>query len=44
VIVRGETRYVWKDSGEVADSSPVAIELHFEAGKLVLWRFLDDQT
>jgi ketosteroid isomerase-like protein len=44
VIVRGQTQYVWKDGGEVADSSPVAIELHFEAGKLVLWRFLDDGT
>ena len=44
VVVHGRTEYVWKDGGAVADSSPVAIELHFEAGKLVLWRFLDDGT
>jgi ketosteroid isomerase-like protein len=41
VVVHGRTEYVWKDGGEVADSSPVAIELRFADGRLALWRFLD---
>ena len=41
VLVRGRTEYVWKDDGVVADSSPVEIELGFDAGELVRWRFLD---
>jgi ketosteroid isomerase-like protein len=40
-VVHGRTEYVWKDGGEVADSSPVKIEMRFAGGKLVLWRFLD---
>jgi hypothetical protein len=44
LVVRGQTEYVWKDGGEVADSSPVAIELRFDGGKLILWRFLEDAS
>jgi ketosteroid isomerase-like protein len=40
VTVHGRTEYVWKEGGEVADSSPVAIEMRFSRGRLVLWRFL----
>ncbi|MGI8462313.1 MAG: nuclear transport factor 2 family protein [Solirubrobacterales bacterium] len=39
VLVHGDTEYVWKDGGELADSSPVVVELHFAGGKLALWRF-----
>jgi len=39
LVATGSTEYVWKDGGEVADASPVAIELGFERGKLVYWRF-----
>ena len=41
VLVHGRTEYVWKDGGEVADSSPVEIELRFADGRLVRWRFLE---
>jgi ketosteroid isomerase-like protein len=41
VVVHGRTEYVWKEGGEVADASPVAIEMRFADGELVLWRFLD---
>jgi ketosteroid isomerase-like protein len=41
VIVRGRTQYVWKEDGQVADETPVAIELRFVDGRLALWRFLD---
>jgi hypothetical protein len=40
VIVRGRTQYRWNETESVADESPVEIELRFEGGKLVLWRFL----
>jgi len=42
LLMLGASQYVWKDSGEVADSSPVAVELHFDRGKLLLWRFRED--
>lgn len=42
LLMLGTSQYVWKDSGEVADSSPVAVELHFDRGKLSLWRFRED--
>jgi ketosteroid isomerase-like protein len=40
VVARGRSEYVWNESGEVADSNPVAIELRFEEGRLALFRFL----
>jgi hypothetical protein len=42
LLAIGRTEYVWKDSGEVGDSTPVAIEMSFRAGKLVRWRFHED--
>jgi hypothetical protein len=39
LVATGSTEYVWKDGGALADASPVAIELGFERGKLVYWRF-----
>ncbi len=40
VVVRGRTQYRWNETGELADESPVEIEMRFRDGKLVLWRFL----
>jgi hypothetical protein len=42
VLATGRTEYIWKDSGEVGDSSPVAIEMRFRGGKLARWRFRED--
>jgi ketosteroid isomerase-like protein len=42
VLALGRTEYAWKDSGEVGDSSPVAIEICFREGRLISWRFRDD--
>ena len=41
VVAVGRTEYAWKESGEVADASPIAIELRFRDGRLALWRFLE---
>ena len=43
LLVVGRTEYVWKESGEVADESPIEIEMRFRDGKLVLWRFREDR-
>ncbi len=42
LLVTGHTEYVWKEDGEVADATPVAIEMRFRDGKLVRWRFRED--
>jgi ketosteroid isomerase-like protein len=42
VVVDGRTEYVWKETGEVADTSPISIEMRFRDGLLVLWRFRED--
>jgi hypothetical protein len=42
LLALGRTEYVWKDSGEVGDSSPVAIEMSFRGDRLVRWRFRED--
>jgi ketosteroid isomerase-like protein len=42
LLALGQTQYIWKDSGKVGDSSPVAIEMRFRGGKLVRWRFRED--
>jgi len=44
LLAIGRTEYVWKDSGAVGDSSPVAIEMGFRGEKLVRWRFREDLT
>ncbi len=44
LFIEGNTEYVWKDGGEVADSSPVEIEMNFDDdGKLSRWRFVEDE-
>ena len=42
VLVTGHTEYVWKETGELADSTAIAIEMRFREGKLVRWRFRED--
>jgi ketosteroid isomerase-like protein len=42
LLAIGRTEYVWKDTGVVGDSTPVAIEMSFRGGKLVRWRFRED--
>jgi ketosteroid isomerase-like protein len=42
VLVLAHVQYVWRDSGEVGNSEPVAIELDFEQGRLRRWRLDDD--
>ena len=39
VLALVRTQYVWSESGLVGDESPTAIELAFEEGKLIRWRF-----
>ncbi len=38
VRVKAELQYVWRDSGKVGDSSPVAIELGIRNGLISSWR------
>jgi hypothetical protein len=33
---------VWRESGEIGDSAPVAIAIDAENGKLRRWRVFDD--
>ena len=42
VLVLARVKYVWRESGEVGDSEPVALELDFEQGSLRRWRLDDD--
>ena len=42
VLVLAHVQYVWRESGEVGDSEPVAVELDFEHGSLRRWRLDDD--
>jgi ketosteroid isomerase-like protein len=42
VLALVRTQYVWSDSGLVGDESPTAIELQFEDGKLIAWRYRED--
>jgi ketosteroid isomerase-like protein len=42
LLALGRAEYAWKDSGEVGDSTPVAIELRFRDGRMICWRFRDD--
>ncbi|HYU61506.1 MAG TPA: nuclear transport factor 2 family protein [Solirubrobacterales bacterium] len=44
VLALAQVQYVWRESGEVGDSVPVAVELDFEQGKLRRWRLHDDQA
>jgi hypothetical protein len=42
VLALGSVQYVWKEGGEVADSSPIALELDFSAGRLSRLSLHDD--
>lgn len=44
VLVLGHTEYVWKQSGEVADASPIEIEMRFRGDRLAEWRFRESAT
>lgn len=37
VLIRAELQYVWRESGEVGDSSPVQIELGIRDGLISSW-------
>jgi ketosteroid isomerase-like protein len=42
VLVLAQVQYVWRESGEVGNSAPVAVELAFERGRLRRWQVHDD--
>ena len=42
VLVHAELQYVWRDSGKVGDSSPVAIELGIRDQLISSWYLLDE--
>ena len=42
VLVHAELQYVWRDSGEVGDTSRVAIELGIRDGLISSWYLLDE--
>jgi hypothetical protein len=41
VLVHAELQYVWRDSGEIADRSGVAIELGVRDGLISSWYLLE---
>ena len=41
-LVHAELQYVWRESGEVGDSSRVAIELGIRDGLISSWYLLDE--
>lgn len=43
VLVHAELQYVWRETDEVGDSSPVAIELGIRDGLVSSWYLLEDQ-
>ena len=42
VLVHAELQYVWRDSGEVGDTSRVAIELGIRDGLISSWYLLEE--
>jgi ketosteroid isomerase-like protein len=42
VLVHAELQYLWRDSSEVGDSSPVAIELGIRDGLISSWFLIED--
>ena len=42
VLVHAELQYVWRETGEVGDSSRVAIELGIRDGLISSWYLLDE--
>ena len=43
VTIDAELQYVWSESGEVADSSPVRIELGIRDGLISSWRLFEER-
>lgn len=43
VRVEAELQYVWRESGEVADTSPVRIELGIRDGLISSWRLFEER-
>jgi hypothetical protein len=41
--IEAELQYVWSESGDVADSSPVRIELGIRDGLISSWRLFEEQ-
>ena len=42
LLVHAELQYVWRESGEVGDSSRVAIELGIRDGLISSWYLIDE--
>jgi hypothetical protein len=42
VLVHAELQYVWRDGGDIGDSSRVAIELGIRDGLISSWYLLDE--
>lgn len=42
VLVTGAVQYVWSEGGEVADSTPIALEMRFAGGQLETLGVHDD--
>ena len=42
VLVLADVQYVWRESGEIGDSTPVAVAMCFADGRLRRWRVYDD--
>jgi ketosteroid isomerase-like protein len=42
VLVLARVQYVWRESGEVGDTSPVGVAMRFEHGRLRRWQVYDD--
>ena len=40
--VKAALEYVWRESGEIADSQEVEIEIGVKEGKVASWRMLDE--
>ena len=43
VRIEAELQYVWRESGEVADSSPVRLELGIRDGLISSWRLFEER-
>ena len=42
VLVLAHVQYVWRESGQIGDSKPIAIDLRFSDGRLRRWEVYDD--
>jgi ketosteroid isomerase-like protein len=42
VLVLAHVQYVWRESGEIGDSKPVAVAMRFSDGQLRRWEVYDD--